>query len=352
MMPPPIGDTDVRHPDTPRSCRPAVVKVCVFGAGAIGGHIAGRLAKGGAEVSVVARGAHLDAIRARGLRVLAPDGTIDARVQASADPAELGPQDAVIVTVKAPALPSVAAGIAPLLRPDTPVAFVMNGIPWWYFHAHGGPHDGRRLPKLDPGDALWRAAGPERAIGGVVYSACTVTAPGEIHVESARNRIVLGEPDGSASPRAEALAGALRAGGLVMEVSGRIRDVVWAKLLLNLGSGPLGVLTGCAPNRFYAEEACRDATRQILAEGAAIAAAMGCPVHPDAGGQVRNARKSSHKTSILQDLELGRPMEIDALYGVPLDLARMTGVPTPLLDLLVAMTKARAREAGLYADLA
>lgn len=328
------------------------MKVCVFGAGAIGGHLAGRLAKGGAEVSVVARGPHLEAIRAKGLLVRAPDGDIHAPVRASMDPAELGPQDAVIVTVKAPALPSVAAAIGPLLRPDTPVAFVMNGIPWWYFHAQGGPQDGMRLPKVDPEDAVWNAVGPQRAIGGVVYSACTVTAPGEVLVESQRSRVVLGEPDGARSPRAEALAGVLRDGGLAMEVSERIRDSVWAKLLLNLGSGPLGVLTGCAPGGFYAEEACREATRRILAEGTAIARAMGCTVNPDAEGQIRNGATSAHKASILQDLELGRPMEIDAIYGVPLDLARMMGVETPWLDVLVAMCRARSREAGLYTDAA
>ena len=323
-------------------------RICVFGAGAIGGHVVGRLAKGGAEVSVVARGPHLAAIQADGLHVHAPDGPIHARVRASADPAELGPQDAVVVTVKAPALPAVAASIGPLLRPDTPVAFVMNGIPWWYFHQHGGTHDGLRLDKLDPGGAVWQAVGPDRVIGGVVYSACTVTAPGVVEVESQRSRIILGEPDGRISERAEALAAALRGGGMAMEVTPRIRDAIWAKLLLNLGSGPLAVLTGAAPNRFFAEDACREAAHRILDEGAGIARAMGCAVSPDAEGQVRRGRASKHKPSILQDLELERPMEIEAIYGAPLDLARMHGVDTPLLDLLVAMARLRAQEAGLY----
>ncbi len=324
------------------------MKVCVFGAGAIGGHVAGRLAKGGAEVSVVARGAHLAAIRANGLRVLAPDGEIVARVAATDDPSTLGPQDAVFVAVKAPALPSVAAGIGPLLGVDTPVAFVMNGIPWWYYHAHGGPQDGAALPRLDPEGALQRAVGFRRAIGGIVYSACTVIEPGVVHVEHARNRLILGEPDGSRSARVLALAAVLEAGGLTMEVTERVRDAVWGKLLLNLGSGPLGVLTGSPPQDFYAEEACRAATRSVLAEAAAVAAAVGCSVTPDAEGQVRNGSKSGHKTSILQDLELGRPMEIDTLYTVPLEMARAAGVPTPTLDLLAALTRARARSAGLY----
>lgn len=326
------------------------MKVCVFGAGAIGTHVAGRLAKGGAEVAVIARGAQLAAFRTNGLRVHAADGEIIARVAASAEADALGPQDVVVVTVKAPSLPSVAAGIGPLLDPDTAVAFVMNGIPWWYFHGAGGAEDGQRLPKLDPGGALWQAVDPARAIGGVVYSACTITEPGVVHVENPRSRIVLGEPDGRMSSRAEALAAVLRAGGLLVDVIDRIRDAIWAKLLLNLGSGPLAVLTGCAPNRIYAEAACRDATHRILAEGAAVAAAMGCPVQPNAEGQIANGAKSQHKPSILQDLELGRPMEIDAIYGIPLDFARTHGLATPTLDLLVAMVRARAREAGLYPD--
>lgn len=325
------------------------MRVCVFGAGAIGGHLAARLAAGGAEVSVVARGAQLDAIRGRGLVVHAPGGMLRARPAASAEPSDLGPQDAVVVTVKAPALPAVAAGIAPLLRPDTAVAFVMNGIPWWYFQRHGGPHDDARLPRLDPGDALRRAVGPERVIGGVVYSACTVTEPGVVAVESARSRVVLGEPSGAASPRAEALAAALRGDGMAAEVTQRIRDRVWAKLLLNLGTGPMAVLGDCGPAELFTEDAVVEATRRIVAEGAAVARAWGCEVSPDAEGQIARGRESRHEPSIVQDLDLGRPMEIDALFAAPLELARMADVPTPTLDLVVALARVRARAAGLYA---
>ena len=324
------------------------MKVCVFGAGAVGTHVAGRLAKGGASVSVIARGPQLAALQARGVRGHAADGEMEARVAASADAQGLGRQDAVIVTVKAPALPSVAAGIGPLLGPGTAVAFAMNGIPWWYFQGMGGAEEGRRLPMLDPGDAMRDAVPPAQVVGGVVYSSCTLTEPGVVHVENQRSRIVLGAPDGRPSERIEALAAILRAGGLVIDVTDRIRDKVWAKLLLNLGSGPLAVLTGCPPAGIFAEDACRIATRRILAEAAAIAAAMGCPVEPNAEGQIARGAQSHHKPSILQDLEQGRPMEIDAIYGVPLDFARRHGVPTPTLDLLVAMVRARARQAGLY----
>ena len=287
-------------------------------------------------------------MQARGLRVETPDEVIESRPTATDDPGTLGVQDAVIVAVKAPALPSVAAAIGPLLGADTPVAFVMNGIPWWYYHAHGGPQDGIALPLLDPGGVLAASVGLHRAVGGVVYSACTVTAPGVIQVEHRRARLVLGEPDGTVSARVGALAGPLRAGGVTVDVSPRIRDAVWAKLLLNLGSGPLGVLSGAAPQDFYKEPACQDATRHVLAEAAALAAAVGCTVAPDIEGQIRQGAGSGHKTSILQDLELGRPMEIDALYTVPLQMARAAGVDTPVLDLLAGLTRARARAAGLY----
>ena len=324
------------------------MKLCVFGAGAVGGHIAGRLARGGAEVCVVARGAHLAAIRADGLRVSAPDIEVHARLPAGEDPAEFGPQDAVIVTVKAPALPRVAARIGPLLRPDTPVVFAMNGVPWWYFHGHGGPDEGRRLARLDPGGALWDGVGPGRAVGGVVYSACTVTEPGVVHVEHARNRVVLGEPSGGITPRVEAVAGALRAGGLTVEVSDRIRDRVWSKLLLNLGTGPMGVLTDAGPRALFEEAACRDAARRVVAEGAAIARAWGCRVEPDVEGQIENGRRSEHLPSIVQDSRLGRPMEIAAIFEAPLDLARMRDVEAPTLALLVALARVRTRAAGLH----
>ena len=325
------------------------MKICVFGAGAIGGHLAARLAKGGAEVCVVARGAHLAAIQERGLSVRAPDGAFSAVVRASADPAELGPQDAVLVTTKAPALASVAETIGPLLRPDTPVVFALNGIPWWYFDGHGGALDGTRLEALDPGGAVRRAIGPARTLGCVVYSACTVVEPGVIHVEHARNRLVLGEPDGSVSARARAIAAALEAGGITMEIAADIRSAVWSKLLLNLASGPIAVLTGAAGQVNLTEPAIERAVRAIYAEGEAVARALGCTPVVDVGRSLANSRGNGHKPSILQDLELGRPMEVATIFDATLQLARLVGVPTPTLDFVVALARTRARTAGLLA---
>ncbi len=324
------------------------MRICVFGAGAVGGHVAARLAKGGAEVSVVARGPHLVAMQRRGLLVHAPDGDIHARVAASDDAAALGKQDAVLVCVKAPALPSVAAAIAPLLGPDTAVGFVMNGIPWWYFARHGGPLEGRRLPRVDPGDAMWNAVGPARAIGAVAYSACEVVEPGVVRVENPNSRLVLGEPDGTMSDRIAAIAAPLRAGGMGAAVTDRIRDAIWTKLLANLSSGPLAVLGQSPPGTLYADPVLAEAARAIFTEGAAVAAALGCATEGSAEQRIAQGRTSSHKPSILQDLELGRPMEIDGIFDSVLELARLAGVPTPTLDLLVALVKVRARGAGLY----
>ncbi len=324
------------------------MKICVFGAGAVGGHVAARLAKGGAEVSVVARGAHLAAMQANGLEVRTPGEHFHATVTASADPAALGVQDCVIVTLKAPALPAMAATIAPLLGPETAVVFAMNGIPWWYFHKEGGPHDGYQLDRIDPDGAVWRSVGPERAIGGVVNSACTVVEPGVIQVANTSSRLTLGEPDGTLSPRVQALAEALRAGGMGSEAVPDIRNRIWTKLMINLGSGPMGVLTQAPSSALFEEPACRDALRRVGAELTALAAAMGCPVQADPEAQIAAAGRLQHVSSIVQDLQLGRPMEIDGMFAAPLDLARLVGVPMPTLDLLVALAKVRARSAGLY----
>jgi 2-dehydropantoate 2-reductase len=325
------------------------MRICVFGAGAVGGYLAASLAQGDADVSVVARGAHLAAIRANGLTVETSDTTINARIAASDDPAALGSQDAVIVTVKAPALPAVAKTIAPLIGPATPVAFPMNGIPWWYFHAHGRPLDGRRLPLLDPDDALWRAVGPERAIGGIFWPACSVRAPGVVRLlAGAGGGTVLGEPNGQVTPRIEALAAAFRAADLPVTITRDIRTLIWRKLAFNLSAGPMCVLTESAVCATHEEPALIECSRRMVAEAMAVAAAMGHPLDIGMERVVAGNTRLAHRPSILQDLEAGRPMEIDALYTVPLELARLAGVPTPTLDLLAAMIRLRARAAGLY----
>jgi 2-dehydropantoate 2-reductase len=323
------------------------MKICVYGAGAIGGHIAARLAKGGAEASVIARGPHLAAIREKGLTVVAHDGTMHSRPRATGNPAELGPQDAVIVTVKAPALPSVAAGIAPLLGPDTAVAFVMNGIPWWYFD--GTPKAGRRLAELDPGDAVRQAIGVQRTIGGVVYSAASVAEPGVIHAIAPDGRVILGELDGAMTPRLKALCDAIAAGGMGAPAVPDIRNAVWAKLLGNLMTGPLCVLARSCMEDTLASPAVRETAIRMAREVMAVAAAYGCPIAGDAAeARIGRSSKLRHKPSILQDLDAGRAMEIDALFAAPLSLAREAGVAVPTLETMTALATRSAIAAGLY----
>jgi 2-dehydropantoate 2-reductase len=324
------------------------MKICIYGAGAIGGHLAARLHRAGAEVSVIARGAHLAAIQAKGLTVHAIDGEHHALVRASSDPAKLGRQDAVFVTVKAPALPAVAASIKPLLGPETPVAFVMNGIPWWYFEHLPGPHQGKSLPRVDPDDALRNTLGPGRAIGGVVYSASAVTAPGVIEVEQPKSRVILGEADGTLSDRVLALAGLITKGGISGEATPAIRTEIWNKLISNLAGGTLAVLTGSAPKGVYVEPAVEHAALRMMQEATAIAQALGADPTTNHAQRIGNQRSMDHKPSILQDLELGRPMEIDGMFDAPLALAHLAGVEVPTLELLVALCKLRARSSGLY----
>lgn len=324
------------------------MKICIYGAGAIGGHLAARLYRGGGDISVIARGPHLAAIQAKGLEVHAVDGVHYVPVRASSDTAEIGPQDAVFVTVKAPALPAVAAGIAPLLGRDTPVAFVMNGIPWWYFDNLPGPHEGTSLPRIDPDDALRRALGPGRAIGGVVYSASAVTAPGVIHVEQPKSRVILGEPDGSMSDRVLTLTGMITVGGISGEATPVIRTEIWNKLISNLAGGTLAVLTGCAPKWVYTEPATQQAALRMMQEAASIAQALGADPTVNHAQRIAGQSSMDHKPSILQDLELGRPMEIDGMFDAPLALAHLAGVEVPTLELLVALCKLRSRSAGLY----
>lgn len=323
------------------------MKICVFGAGAIGGNLAARLAGRGREVSVVARGEHLAAIRKNGLTVETPDRPLWAKVNASAEPRDLGPQDLVIVTVKAPALPEVAAGIAPLLRDDTPVMFVMNGIPWWYFYAHGGPLDGRRLPLIDPGDAVWNAVGPQRAIGAVIYSSNTVVRPGVIRNTSGRTHLVIGEPNGEMTTRVKTIADTFNVSGAEADISPRIRDAIWTKLLANMSSNPLTFLAQTSLGAIFAEPVCVAAVRTMAEEAAAIARALGCEAHLDVDKAFAGA--SQHKPSIVQDLERGRPLELDAMFTVPAEFGKTLGVKTPMLDLFVTLMKLRARAAGLYA---
>jgi 2-dehydropantoate 2-reductase len=324
------------------------VKICIFGAGAIGSFLAAALADGGAAVSAVARGAHLAAMRANGVTVRIGSDAFRAAVNATDDPNDLGPQDIVLVTLKAPGIAPAVDAIAPLLKGDTSVVFVLNGIPWWYYYRHGGAHDGRRIKALDPDGRIWDEIGPHRVLGAIAYCSATIVAPGLVSVAYPEVRFEFGEPDGTDSPRLQALLQATRVARLRAVPCGDIRPRIWSKILLNLATGPMAVLSGAALADLFAGEATRHAARTVLTEGLAITKALGFDISLDIDAALARVAESRHKPSILQDLERGRPMEIGALYGVPLDIARESGVSTPLLRLMVDLVKLRATQAGLY----
>jgi 2-dehydropantoate 2-reductase len=323
------------------------MRVCVIGAGAIGGLVAARLALAGADVRVVARGAHLEAIRARGLSLTDASGTRVVRVEAAADPASLGPQDVVVTGLKAMQLPAAADGVARLLGPETVLVPALNGIPWWHGHGDAAPAFAGPLEAVDPGGTLWRTLPPERVVGCVVYLASSVRAPGEI-VHAAENRLVLGEPDGRDTPRLAAVAGAFAAAGFEVRSTGRIRDALWTKLLGNASFNPLSCLTLAPVDRMMADPGVKAAGVAIMRELTAVAEAVGVRIEVDIPTRLSAAgRLGAFRTSMLQDLEARRPLELDAILGGPIAIARRAGVPVPMTEAVEAMTRQLAVSLGL-----
>ena len=325
------------------------MKICIFGAGAIGGYMGVKLAQAGADVSLVARGPHLAAMQARGL-TLEEEGAdpVTVPVTASEDPGVLGPQDYVIVTLKAHSVPPLVRRMQPLIGDRTTVVSGVNGVPWWYFHKIGGALEGTRLASVDPGDAQWEGFGPDRVLGCVVYPAAEVSEPGVIrHIEG--NRFSLGEPDGSKSERAMALSQALSAAGLKAPVRPRLRDEIWVKLWGNLSFNPISALTHATLDVLCTDPGTRDVARGMMLEAQAIAEKLGVKFPIDVERRIDGgAAVGAHRTSMLQDLDAGRPMEIDALIGSVQELGRITDTPTPTIDTVTALTKLRAKTAGLY----
>ena len=324
------------------------MKICIYGAGAIGGLMGARLARAGAEVSLIARGPHLAAMRDKGLTLRSAEETFTVPVTATADPADLGPQDYVVITLKAHQVPGVVQPMQPLLGPDTAVVMGVNGVPWWYFFGLGGAYEGRRLPSVDPGDVQWDGIGPQRVIGCVVYPAAEVPEPGVIELVEG-DRFTLGEPDGQKSERTERLSQALIAAGLKAPIRAKIRDEMWIKLWGNLSFNPISALTGATLDVICTDPGTRALARAMMVEAQAIAEKLGVrfPISVDKrldGG----AAVGAHKTSMLQDLERGRPMEIDALVTAVQDMGRLVEVPTPAIDAVLALVRLRARVAGCY----
>lgn len=320
------------------------MKICVVGAGAIGGQIAAKLAAGGADVSVLARGAHLDAIRSRGLTIVQSGEVHTVRLRAADDAAGFGPQDAVFVAVKAQMLPTVAASIVPMLHDDTPVVFVVNGLPWWYFHRAGGPFDGRQIEELDPGAALWNTIG-QRAVGAVVYAAAAIEAPGRIRAVSPQQHLFIGEPGGGRSGRIAGIVAALERGGYAARISERIRDDIWTKLIGNIAGNLTATLTASTLSQAFADAPCRGIGVKLIGECSEIAVRLGCTPRVNADRMVAQFASIDHRPSTLQDIEHGRAIEFDAMFGVPLRLAKDMQIATPTLDVLTALLRQRANAA-------
>jgi 2-dehydropantoate 2-reductase len=324
------------------------MKIAVFGAGAIGGYLAVKLHQAGADVCVIARGPHLAAMRANGL-TLKSEGQISTVHLPCSDKAEdVGPQDYVFVTLKANGLAPAAPEIAKLMGPDTALVTGINGIPYWYFYGVEGPWRDRSVESVDPGGKLWQLLPPRQAIGCIVYPAAEVIEPGIIE-HTYGNRFTLGEPDGSKSQRVEALSQMLVKAGLKAPVRGNIRDEIWVKLWGNLAFNPLSALTASTLERLAFRPDLRAVAKAMMSEAAAVGEALGVKFAVSIDKRIDGAGEvGAHKTSMLQDLERGRPMEIDALLGAVVELAELTGKDVPLCNAVLAMVRERARHAGSY----
>ena len=322
------------------------MRICIFGAGAVGSHFAVRLALAGHEVSCVMRGSHLEAVQAKGLTLRVDDASFSARVQASDNPATLGPQDLVISTLKANAVGSLVTGLPPLLRDDTAVVFAQNGIPWWYDIGLGADHPPPPdLGFLDPGGRLRAVVAPERIIGGVIFSSNEIVAPGiAVNASPERNMLLVGEWDDGASARIERLRTVLNEASIQSPQVTRIREAIWSKLLTNMSMSVLCLITGQTARAVRDDPALRDVVPRLLDEANSI----GQSCFPEVKRVTRSGPAPDHKPSLLQDYERGRPMEIDTLVRAPAAFARAAGLSTPMLDLLAGLAIRQARDKGLY----
>lgn len=322
------------------------MRIAVVGAGAIGTWVGAALARDGHDVALLARGAHLEALRAEGVRVTGAD-EFTVRPRVSADAAEIGPVDAVLLTVKAHDQAGAGAAAGPLLRPDTVVVAAQNGIPWWYFHGLPGPFGGRRVEAADPGGAVSAAVAPERALGLVVYMGASVPAPGTVRVRPEAG-LVIGEPSGAATARLAAVADALESAGFPVRRSGDIRTDIWTKLMGNVSLNTISLLTRAGLGTMLSHDGVRAIVAAIMEETVAVAGAVGAAPAISVPDRVELSRRlGDHRTSSLQDLEAGKRVEIDALSGAVVEIAELTGTPVPTLRTVHALADLAARAAGV-----
>ena len=327
-----------------------MTKICIFGAGAIGGYMAHSLIKAGADVSLIARGPHLEGLRDNGLTLIKEGVAETLPVRATDTPEELGRQDYVISALKAHSVAPVIDRFKPLLAEHTALVPAVNGIPWWYFYKAGSDSamENRWLETSDPGGVQWAAFGPERAIGCVVYPACEISAPGQITLKSG-DRFTLGEPDGQRSERVLKLSELLRAGGLRAPVKPRLRDEIWIKLWGNCSFNPVSALTGASLDLIGNDPASRAVIRDAMIECRKVGLAVGARFNVDIERRIQGgADIIGHKPSTRHDVELGRPMELDALTSTVLELARRLEIETPTLNAISALVRLQGSVLGLY----
>ncbi len=315
------------------------MRFVIYGAGAIGAFVGGSLHEAGEDVVLIARGEHLRSIREQGLRILSPAGARITHPAATDDPGMAGKADVVLLSVKAPALPQVLPGLPPLLHDETVIVTAQNGIPWWYFQRHGGDLEGLHLESVDPAGALSAAIPPARIIGCTVYCSAEVVRPGVIH-HLQGNRFAIGEIDGSSSERCRRISAAFQAAGLRCPVRHQIRHDIWVKLLGNLAFNPISALTRAAVDEILAESWTADLVREVMEEGRAVASALGVEVGISTDRRIEGARKiGPHRTSMLQDLEAGKPLELGSILGAVLEIADIVRVPAPNVRALYACTR-------------
>jgi 2-dehydropantoate 2-reductase len=324
------------------------MRVCIYGAGAIGGWIGVRLARAGAQVSVVARGATLDALQLHGLRLDESGETLSAPVQSSSDPAELGVQDLVVVAVKAPAMADVARAIGPLLGPDTMVLTAMNGVPWWFFEGFGGALAGTRLKAVDPDGAIARAIPGRHIVGCVVHASCSLRGPGHVKHHFG-NRLIVGEPSGKETQRVRELVALFGKAGHEVELAEQIQKDAWYKLWGNMTVNPVSAITGATTDRILNDDLVREFISRVMLEAREIGGRIGIPIAQSPEDRHQVTRKlGAFKTSMLQDVEAGKPVELDALVTVVKELGALTRVPTPFTDTLLGLARLHAQVHGLY----
>jgi 2-dehydropantoate 2-reductase len=315
------------------------VRIVIAGAGAIGGYMGARLAKAGADVVLFARGPHLAAMKERGLRVISPDGDFEVTPDVTGDLTTIRHADVIVLGVKAHALVSLAPQLGPLLGPETIVVSTQNGIPWWYFQGSGGELDGLHLERVDPGGAIASAIEPRRVVGALAYFSADIPEPGVIH-HTEGNRISFGEPDGTRSDRCRAIAGALIAAGFRCPITARFRHEIWVKLLGNVAFNPISALTGGTLEELARHPEVSAVVRELMTETEAVAARLDIELPISIDQRMAGAEKvGAHKTSMLQDFEAGRPMEIDAVVGAVVELGERLGVAMPATRAVYACVK-------------